>query len=217
MTSRGPAVPCATALERPSLSTDAPRRAAVATLLLLLAGVVGAVALRTFVLRLPQSAAPQGLAFGGALMVLAAVAGSRIPSLSWRIATIGLAGGVILVVVPLGLEFVNRGSLVGPVVSPNGGLSAPAWVVVTLVVACGEEAALRGALFRVCLRPLGIVGTILLTSAVFALIHLPFYGWGAIPLDFAVGVWLGGLRLASGSATAPAIAHSVADLAAWWL
>jgi membrane protease YdiL (CAAX protease family) len=217
MTGHGSAHPGATVFAR--LPTAAPphRLAPAATVALLLAGVVGAVAVRIVMVRPPLSAAPQGLVFGGALLLLAAVAGSRLSSLSWRVVTLGLAGGGVLLLIPLGLDLVNQGGFVGPVLGANGGLAAPSWVAVTLVVACGEEAVLRGALFSACLRPLGTIGTVLLTSAVFALIHLPFYGWGVIPLDFAVGVWLGGLRVASGSAAAPAIAHSVADLAAWWL
>jgi hypothetical protein len=43
------------------------------------------------------------------------------------------------------------------------------------------------------------------------------YGWTAVPLDLAVGVWLGGLRLATGGVAAPATAHALADLAYWWL
>jgi membrane protease YdiL (CAAX protease family) len=55
------------------------------------------------------------------------------------------------------------------------------------------------------------------TSIVFALIHVPLYGWHVVPLDLGVGVFLGGLRLVSGSVAAPAIAHIGADLATWWL
>ena len=47
--------------------------------------------------------------------------------------------------------------------------------------------------------------------------HVPFYGWHVVPLDLGVGVFLAGLRLASGSVAAPAIAHIVADLATWWV
>ena len=36
-------------------------------------------------------------------------------------------------------------------------------------------------------------------------------------LDLAVGVWLGALRAVSGSVAVPAIAHTLADLAGWWL
>jgi membrane protease YdiL (CAAX protease family) len=200
-----------------SIAQSSGRTAGPATVTLLLAGVVGAVALRVVVLRLPLPAAAEGLAFGGVLLVLAGVAGSRVPDLSWRIVAAGVVGGAVLVLIPLGLDAFIRGGLAGPVVTANGGPAAPAWVLATVVVACGEEAMLRGALFRACLPSLGVVSTIVLTSAAFALIHLPFYGWGAVPLDFAVGVWLGGLRVASGSAAAPAIAHSLADLAATWL
>jgi membrane protease YdiL (CAAX protease family) len=217
MTGRGPALPGASVLERPQSSIALQGHATAATVAILLAAVMGAVALRIFLVRLPLALPPEGLVFGGVLVLLAVAAGSRIPALSWRIGAIGLAGGAVLVLVPLGLDLLNRGGFAGSMVSARVGLSGPAWVIVTLIVVGGEEALLRGALFRVCLRPMGVVGTVLFTSAIFALIHLPFYGWGAMPLDFAVGVWLGGLRLASGSAAAPAIAHGVADLATWWL
>jgi membrane protease YdiL (CAAX protease family) len=217
MTSPAPAFQGADVLERPESKVASRGHETAASVALLLAGLIGAVALRIFLVRLPLAAPPEGLLFGGALVLLAVAAGSRIPALSWRIAVIGIAGGAVLVLVPLALDLLTRGGFAGAVVSARVGLSAPAWVIVTLIVVGGEEAVIRGALFRICLRPLGIVGTVLLTSAIFALIHLPFYGWGAMPLDFAVGVWLGGLRLASGSAAAPAVAHGVADLATWWL
>jgi membrane protease YdiL (CAAX protease family) len=54
-------------------------------------------------------------------------------------------------------------------------------------------------------------------AAAFALLHVPLYGWRALPLDLAVGVVLGLLRRRAGSATAPAIAHAAADLAGWFL
>jgi membrane protease YdiL (CAAX protease family) len=197
---------------------DAMRTLATALIVaVLLAGTAGAVALRVVMLRPPSDPAPQAIAFGGALLLLAFAAGSRIPSVSTRVIAAGIIGGGILVLIPLGLGLAAQGGWTGPVVSMTGGMAAFDWMAVTLLVACGEEALVRGALFRVCLPPLGAVGTVLLTSAVFALIHLPFYGLPALPLDFAVGIWLGGLRLASGSGAAPAIAHSVADLAAWWL
>jgi len=33
------------------------------------------------------------------------------------------------------------------------------------------------------------------TSVLFALIHVPIYGWHVVPLDVGVGLWFGGLRL----------------------
>jgi membrane protease YdiL (CAAX protease family) len=217
MTSRKPAIAGASPVA-PAAAPDATRALATALVVaFLLAGTAGAVALRVVMLRPPSAPGPQAIAFGGVLLLLAFTAGSRIPSLSIRVIATGIIGGAILVLIPLGLGLATQGGWTGPVVSMTGGMAAFDWMAVTLIVACGEEALLRGALFRVCLPPLGALGTVLLTSVVFALIHLPFYGWPALPLDFAVGVWLGGLRLASGSAAAPAIAHSVADLAAWWL
>jgi hypothetical protein len=47
--------------------------------------------------------------------------------------------------------------------------------------------------------------------------HVPLYGWHVVPLDLGVGLWLAGLRLATGGIAAPAIAHAVADLATWWV
>jgi hypothetical protein len=38
-----------------------------------------------------------------------------------------------------------------------------------------------------------------------------------VPLDLAVGVVLGGLRLEAGTAAAPAVTHVGADLVGWFL
>jgi hypothetical protein len=57
----------------------------------------------------------------------------------------------------------------------------------------------------------------MVTTAAFGLMHVPLYGWSVLPLDLAAGLWLGGLRVASGGATAPAVAHTIADLVAQWL
>jgi membrane protease YdiL (CAAX protease family) len=54
-------------------------------------------------------------------------------------------------------------------------------------------------------------------SLAFALMHVPLYGWQVVPLDLGVGVWLGGLRLATGGVAAPAMAHGLADLSTWWI
>ena len=86
----------------------------------------------------------------------------------------------------------------------------------TILVACMEEAVLRGVLFAELDRGLG-VAAVVIHSLLFAVIHVPLYGWHVVPLDLGVGLWLAGLRLASGGVAAPAIAHTVADLATWWL
>jgi hypothetical protein len=46
-------------------------------------------------------------------------------------------------------------------------------------------------------------------------VHVPLYGWRALPLDLGAGLWLGGLRVLSGGVAAPAVAHALADRGAW--
>jgi membrane protease YdiL (CAAX protease family) len=92
-----------------------------------------------------------------------------------------------------------------------------AWGLVTAVVVIGEEALVRGALFRALDQAGGPVAAVAVTSIAFALMHVPLYGWQVVPLDLGVGVWLGGLRLATGRVAAPVIAHGLADLSTWWI
>jgi membrane protease YdiL (CAAX protease family) len=62
----------------------------------------------------------------------------------------------------------------------------------------------------------GTFAAIVIGAIVFALIHLPRYGIGAMPLDAAVGLALGGLRALTGRVFPCAIAHTVADWGAWF-
>jgi len=55
------------------------------------------------------------------------------------------------------------------------------------------------------------------TTLAFALLHVPLYGWSVFLLDVAVGFALGTLRAITGTVLAPSVAHTVADLAGWWL
>jgi membrane protease YdiL (CAAX protease family) len=50
------------------------------------------------------------------------------------------------------------------------------------------------------------------TAVLFAAVHLPLYGAGALPLNLAAGVLLGWQRWATGSWTAPAATHAIANL-----
>ena len=102
------------------------------------------------------------------------------------------------------------------------GLSRPAapflpWAAITLVVATAEEGLLRGVLFDRLRAAGGLVPAVAITTVVFALMHVPLYGWHVVPLDLAVGLGLAGLRLSTRTILAPAVAHLVADLATWWL
>jgi membrane protease YdiL (CAAX protease family) len=163
-----------------------------------------------------------GLAFGAGLVALAMAGGWRLPRLNGhRTASgiglrvgVGVASGLLLVALA---ELLWRDQL--PVLRPAA--SFLPWLGVTALVATAEEMALRGALFAAVWGALGDVAgpaaAILVTSAVFALIHVPFYGWQVVPLDLGVGLLFGGLRLASGGVAAPAVAHLIADAATWWM
>ena len=102
------------------------------------------------------------------------------------------------------------------------GLGRPAapflpWAAITILVASGEEALLRGRLFDAIRGAGGVVPAVLVTTVAFALMHVPLYGWHVLPLDLAVGLGFAGLRLLTRGVAAPAAAHAVADLATWWI
>jgi membrane protease YdiL (CAAX protease family) len=125
-----------------------------------------------------------------------------LPAAGW-----GLLGAVVLVAGPL--------AQAAPPVHGSGPFLS--WALGVALVAGAEEAFLRGALWRAWAGRGGGAAALVVTSGAFALVHLPLYGWKALPLDLLVGLVLGGLRLASGSVAAPALAHVLADWAGWWL
>ncbi len=156
-----------------------------------------------------------GTAFGVVLIGGVALVGWRpaAPTPRQLVAggVVGLAGGMTLV----GLALVTRWP--GPWLPFDPAGSFMPWAAVTVLVATGEELMLRGALFDALDESSGTVAAIIVTSAAFALLHVPLYGWYVVPLDIGVGLFLGGLRLLSGGTAAPAVAHAVADLATWWI
>jgi membrane protease YdiL (CAAX protease family) len=183
--------------------------------------IVGGRALATSAF--PGAGLSIGVLFGLALLALAARRPER-PTprpVALGIAggvALGIAGGVALVALALLGRFATASSTAGV---PALGLGAPAalfvaWAGVTALVATAEELVLRGSLFD-ALAPRGIAAAVVVTSLVFALMHVPAYGWRVVPLDIGVGLFLGGLRLVSGGVVAPAVAHTLADLATWWL
>jgi membrane protease YdiL (CAAX protease family) len=176
----------------------------------LLAAFAAAVGLRVAIAGADVAAsAPAGLGFAAALAALTAAAGAP-TRLSWRAAGVGLAGAALLCLPALLMRLTADQTH-----RPGGAFWT--WAAVVAVVATAEEAFLRGALFDAVDSWCGPVTAIAVTSACFAVLHVPLYGWHAVPLDAAAGLWLGALRRISGSWTAPAIAHTAADLAAWWL
>jgi membrane protease YdiL (CAAX protease family) len=169
-----------------------------------------------------------GLAFGLALAALALAGGFG--ARAWdrsnrrRILTSRPAVRAVIAGALFGLALVGAGvlgpSLAGAAAIPGLGRASFAflpWAGVTVVVAVAEEAILRGILFDRLARAGGALLALGLTTALFALMHVPVYGWHVVPLDLAVGLGLGGLRLGTRSIAAPASAHVFADLATWWL
>ena len=124
---------------------------------------------------------------------------------------LGLAGGVTLVALWM-LSHASFGIHLAPF---NAGLAL--WTPVVALVAVAEEIALRGVLFDMLRAWRGDGVALAGTTLLFAVMHVPLYGIGSLPLDLAVGLLLGSLRLVSRGVLAPAIAHGVADLAGGWL
>lgn len=174
----------------------------------LLVAFAGAVVVRA-ALAGPAGARSVGAALTFAVVVSALAIGCRArPELSVRIVAIGVGVGALLVA-PAALHLGVRASL------PAAGF--PAWAVLTAFVAGAEEAFLRGALFDAVQRRRGPDLAVVTAAVAFAALHVPLYGWRAVPLDLSVGLVLGAARLLAGTWTAPAIAHVGADLAGWWL
>lgn len=186
---------------------------------LLLAGLGLAVVARSWATRAGLDALVVGAVFGLALATLA-LAGAgprRMPSGRAVLVSLALGGAFGLALVVLAWAGAALG---GSMFVP--GLGRPAapflpWVAITVLVAGAEEALLRGRLFDAIRRDGGVLTALAMTTVAFALLHVPLYGWNVVPLDLAVGLALGGLRLATGGVVAPATAHTVADLATWWL
>jgi len=179
---------------------------------LLTAGLLLAVAVRwAAVVSDARDGVEIGLAFGIALLGVAFVGSQRVALTRTSSVVIGVAGGGVLV----GLALLARAT--GPVLALRPALDFLPWALATILVATAEELVLRGVLLDALARVGGVTMAVVLTSVLFALIHVPLYGWHVVPLDLGVGLWLAGLRLVSGGVAAPAIAHTLADLATWWL
>ncbi|HUR14918.1 MAG TPA: CPBP family intramembrane glutamic endopeptidase [Mycobacteriales bacterium] len=149
---------------------------------------------------------PAGLVFAACLLVLSLAARTRVP-VTRRAVVLGLVG-VVVVCLPVGLGHLLA---LRPLHATDGFLP---WALAVIVVAGAEEVFLRGTLFEALRTPWVAV---LVSAVAFALLHVPLYGWQAVPLDLAVGVVLGGLRLEAGTAAAPAVTHIGADLVGWFL
>ena len=115
------------------------------------------------------------------------------------------------VVLGIGLAGVGAAALAAgrPVAFPS-----TAWAIpLALLAAVAEEALLRRVLYA-RLEPAGIAVAIGVTAVLFALLHVPLYGWAAFPVDLGAGLLLSWQRWASGTWTVPAATHAAANLLA---
>jgi uncharacterized protein len=95
---------------------------------------------------------------------------------------------------------------------------APALLLLLIAVAIaapiGEEIMFRGFLFRGwAASPLGVAGTIAVTSAIWAAIHVQ-YDWFGIVQVFILGLVFGWVRARSGSILLTMMMHAVCNIAA---
>jgi membrane protease YdiL (CAAX protease family) len=180
----------------------APRRAALLTSL-----VLAAAALRAALL--PWGDALSTAVFAACLLGIT-VAGGALSSdaARWgrgRAIVSGTAVGAVLIA-PL-----ISGGITG---RPLGAFWS--WALIAAVVATLEETTIRGVLYQHWREEAGTMAAIVLGAAVFALIHLSRYGLSAMPLDFSVGLVLGGLRAIAGRVLPCAVAHTLGDWGAWF-
>ena len=190
-----------------SLSVD--RRRPVAGAPLLLAFFAGAVVVRAALTGPPGFGASlwPGVLFG-VLLAGGAIAIGTATRIGVRVVVVGVLATAVLVLPALAFSSA-RASL------PLAWF--PGWMAATMLVAPAEEAFLRGVLYDAVARRWSVDIAIVVAAVAFGLMHVPLYGWHALPLDTAVGVVLGVARLASGTWIAPAIAHTGADVAGWWM
>ena len=89
------------------------------------------------------------------------------------------------------------------------GLLPLLWLAFVVAAPVGEEIIFRGFVFRGwAASPLGVPGTILLTSLVFSAAHTQYDWFGSLQ-TFCIGILFGCLRWRSGSTTLTILLHMV--------
>jgi membrane protease YdiL (CAAX protease family) len=112
---------------------------------------------------------------------------------------IGLGFGVAAVV--------GAAWVAGPTVpSPWGAAALP----LSLLAAVAEEALFRRLAYA-RLERFGVAVAVVGSALLFGLVHLPAYGWAALPVDVGAGLLFGWQRWASGTWTVPAATHAAAN------
>lgn len=200
---------------------EARPRPGTAVAVLILIG--GAVAVRRGLDGWPGATSPVAAAWFAALLTLVWLAGRRLLGPSGDVTRsalpvavgVGAAGAALLLLGPAVLRLMTDDAPLDPTLPVAW---FPAWAMVVTAVAVTEELVLRGTLWAALARAgAGPVPVVCVTTVAFALLHVPFYGWGSVPVNLAAGLVLGGVRLATGSLVAPATTHTLADLGGWFL
>lgn len=103
-------------------------------------------------------------------------------------------------------EYLEAFRAIHRALAPKNALDAMVSIfVIALAPAIGEEIVIRGVLLPSLLRPLGRVGAVGLSAFVFALVHFDAYRFA---FTLAIGLFLGAVRVASGSLWPPILAHA---------
>jgi CAAX protease family protein len=126
---------------------------------------------------------------------------------------VGIAAVVVLLLLLEGLTYLLGRAHVTPFqvdsygAARAAGMLALLWLAFVIVAPICEEIVFRGFLFRGwAASPLGVPGTILLTSVIFAIAHTQYDWFGAFQ-TFCMGTLFGVLRWRSGSTTLTIILH----------
>jgi membrane protease YdiL (CAAX protease family) len=181
------------------------------------AAILGLSGVRAMALHGGAPSIATGIGFAGALAALALLmpaVGPRARHLpSARVLALGAGLGIALLVP--GIMLRAGGHHTPTEVLPP--LLLLGWAPAVCMVAAAEEVALRAVVQPRLRAAIGPAPAIVLVAVVFALMHYPLYGAGALPLDLGVGLLIGCLREYTGSVSACMLAHAVADVGAWWL
>ena len=189
-------------MERSGMLTE--RRSAAPSLPAVVAAGLGFLLLRPQVAFLPQGRAV--LAVGYLALGLAAVRASTTPRAA------GTGGGPLPWPLALGLGLAAVAAVAVAIRPVPAGPAGTAAVLLTLAAAVAEEALFRQALYRWLAARGGAVLAVAGGALLFALVHVPFYGMAAFPVDLGAGLLFGWQRWSSGRWTVPAATHAAANL-----
>ncbi|MEA2508957.1 MAG: Type prenyl endopeptidase Rce1-like [Actinomycetota bacterium] len=122
----------------------------------------------------------------------------------------GLGGRVVL---PLVIGVLAIAGARFMLAAPSATRATVAGLALTLLAAIAEEALFRGLMFA-RLLPHGRYLAIAASAGAFALVHVPFYGLSALPVDLGAGLLFAWQRSESGSWSVPAATHALANVLA---